>query len=411
MTQTADTGRRLHYAWVVALVGGIAVFCGLGLGRFAFGMMLPSMSVTLDLNYTQAGILGFGNLSGYLTAVLLIPKLIGRIGTRATVVSGLALMALSMFAMGLTREFTWLTGFYFLTGLGSGAVVVPSMSVMSKWFAPSHRGISSGLVMSGAGFGIILSGFAVPRLAPFHGMLAWQTGWLIFGVITALIAVIALTYIRNHPDDMGSTPFGRTIAPNPSGRTALSRQTKVWLVAHLGLVYAIYGVTYMLYVTFIVTSMIDSYDMDASAAGSLWSWFGFLSIFSGLLFGGLSDRIGRRAGMAVAFAVLTVAFALVGFSDWIPGLYISVMLFGIAAWSIPVIIAACAGDYFGPMAAASALAALTLCFSAGQALGPVLAGLLAERYGDFSSSYALSAMAALLAVALVSIVRPPVVAD
>ena len=60
----------LNYAWIVAATGSIAMFCGLGLGRFAFGMLLPSMSASLGLNYTQSGILGFTNLIGYLVRCL-----------------------------------------------------------------------------------------------------------------------------------------------------------------------------------------------------------------------------------------------------------------------------------------------------------------------------------------------------
>jgi len=41
---------------------------------------------------------------------------------------------------------------------------------MSHWFLPSHRGLAAGLVMSGPGFGIILSGFVVPRLVPTFGL-------------------------------------------------------------------------------------------------------------------------------------------------------------------------------------------------------------------------------------------------
>ena len=88
-TQLLTTQPRLHYAWVVARVGGIAVFCGLGLGRFAFGMMLPSMSASLELSYGQGGMLGFGNMVGYLVAVTLVPLLLARLGTRATATLGL----------------------------------------------------------------------------------------------------------------------------------------------------------------------------------------------------------------------------------------------------------------------------------------------------------------------------------
>lgn len=408
---SAQIPRRLHYAWVVAIIGGIAVFCALGLGRFAFGMMLPSISTSLDLNYSQSGILGFGNLAGYLVAVPLVPSVLRRFGTRTVVAFGLGLMSLSMFAMAMTHGFFWLTGFYFLTGLGSGAVVVSAMSVTTKWFAPSHRGVSSGMVMAGPGFGIILTGFAVPRLQPLYTMAAWQVGWLIFGVITACVAVLAVFYIRNHPRDAGQAPFGRPAKVAGSSAEPMARRAKGRLLAHMGLIYGIYGAIYMLYMTFIVTSMVDTYGMTQAQAGGLWSWFGFLCIFSGMLFGGLSDRIGRRAGMAIAFGILAVAFGLVGFGQSVMGLYISVALFGLAVWSIPVIMSASAGDYFGSEGAASALAILTLMFSTGQALGPVISGILAENRGDFSLSYRLAAVAALFAIAMVIALRPPKVID
>ncbi|MBU2963106.1 YbfB/YjiJ family MFS transporter [Citreicella sp. C3M06] len=399
----------LHYAWIVAFVGGVAVFCGLGLGRFAFGMLLPAMSDSLGWSYAQAGMLGFINLLGYLTSVLIVPPFLARVGTRVAVTSGLLLMALSMFAMVLAQSLPMLSGLYFLTGIGSGAVVLPALSVMANWFAPSHRGLATGLVMAGPGFGIIFSGKAVPNLTPFQNILAWQMGWLIFGAMSVVVAALAFGFLRNHPGQMGHSPFGRSPLPGQPQSVAPEGAARRRLLLHMGIIYGLYGATYMLYVTFIVTSMRDSYGMTQAQAGGLWSWFGILSIPSGLLFGGLSDRIGRRAGMAIGFACLSVAFACVGFTAWRPGLYVSVGLFGLAAWSIPVIISAAAGDYFGPVGTAKALAALMLTFSAGQAAGPALAGVMAEQSGDFSSSYRLATAAACAAVALVAVLRPPMV--
>ncbi|MEP3333262.1 YbfB/YjiJ family MFS transporter [Sedimentitalea sp.] len=408
-----STGRPLqvHYAWTVAVICGLSVLCGLGLGRFAFGMMLPSISQDLGLNYSQAGMLGFGNLTGYLISVPLVPYFLAKIGTRITVTLSLLVMALSMLAMAVTHSFFWLTAFYFVAGLSSGAVVLPSMSVMAKWFAPSHRGLSSGIVMAGPGFGIILSGYAVPRLIPFDTIAAWQVGWLIFGALTAVVSLVAFVFIRNTPGDSGMRPFGRAATRAGVASLPLARSAKFKLLAHLGVIFSIYGATYMLYVTFIVTTMVDSYGMTEAQAGVLWSWFGFLSIFSGLLFGALSDRIGRRAGMVVAFGVLSLSFGLVGLGTSGFGLYLSVILFGISAWSIPVIMSASAGDYFGAAGAAGALAVLTLFFSAGQAVGPVIAGVLAEMLGNFSLSYTVSAAASVLAIGMILVIRPPIVID
>ena len=396
---------NVHYAWIVAMTGSVAMFCGLGLGRFAFGMLLPSMSSSLGLNYTQSGILGFTNLIGYLVAVLLSPLVLPRLGTRNTATASLLLIAVSMLGMAFTTGFPALCALYVLTGIGSGGVVLPMMSVMSHWFFPSHRGLALGLVMAGPGFGIILSGFVVPKLVPLLGLLSWQTGWLIFAVINVVMALLTFTLIRNHPDDVRQDPFGR-IPTSPVKNKKKLERSNIKLLVHLGIIFAIYGATYMVYVTFIVTSMVGAYQLSEATAGGIWAWIGLLSMFSGMLFGWISDHIGRRLGLALAFFFLAIAYLLVGLTDWQLGLYLSIVLFGIVVWSVPVIMAASAGDYFGAAAAASALAALTFAFSGGQALGPVLAGYLAEITGDFSISYLLSGIAAFVALGLALLLRP-----
>ena len=404
---TLNARRTSHYAWIVAGAGAVSIFCGLGLSRFAFGMMLPSMSASLGLDYGQGGLLGFANMLGYLIAVLIVPVLLPKLRTRVMTAAGLLLGAFSMLGMAFSENFLLLCWLYFLTGIGSGGVVLPAMSVMSHWFYPSHRGLAAGIAMSGPGFGIIMTGFVVPQLVPFHGLLSWQMGWLIFAAISSVAAVLAFTLIRNYPRDMGLLPFGRVPGAPAKHEDPLPRAGKIRLLAHMGVIFGIYGAIYMLYVTFIVTSMVDSYQLSESDAGGLWALFGLCSVFSGVLFGSISDRIGRRGGMGIAFAILASAFLLVGFGAWMPGLYVSVTLFGLAAWSIPVIMAASSGDFFGPASAANALAALTLVFSAGQAAGPVLAGFLAERTGDFSTSYAGAGAAALVAILLLLMLKTP----
>jgi len=401
---SADKAGKFPYAWIVAVVGAVAVFCGLGLARFAFGMMLPSMSASLQLDHSQGGLLGFANMAGYVIAVAISPLVLSRFGTRVTATSSLLLIAASMLAMATTSSLPMLCALYLLTGIGSGGVVLPMMSVMSQWFYSSHRGLALGLVMSGPGFGIILSGFIVPKLVAIDGLLSWQLGWLIFAVLNIIVALLVFVVIRNHPKDVGQMPFGH--APQPPLKNQQKPQSsQLKLLLHLGFIFAIYGVTYMIYVTFIVTSMIESYQLSEASAGELWALFGLLSIFSGILFGWVSDKVGRRLGLALAFATLAIAFGLVGFTHWQFGLYLSVILFGLSAWSVAVIMGASAGDYFGPAGAANALAALTFAFSTGQAAGPVIAGYLAQVSGDFSISYAGAAFAALIAIGLALLLR------
>lgn len=70
----------------------------------------------------------------------------------------------------------------------------------------------------------------------------------------------------------------------------------------------------------------------------------------------------------------------------------SVVLYGVAVFAIPIIMAATVGDYLGEARAAAAFPIITLCFAIGQTLGPAVAGMVAESTGTFTGSYLVSAV-------------------
>jgi predicted MFS family arabinose efflux permease len=398
---------RLHYAWVISGVSILAVFCCLGLARFAFGMMLPGMAQDLGLDYSQQGLLGTGYFVGYLLTVATLPFLAPRLGARRLVTTGLLTITLALAGLSLSSDFVVLTILYLIAGIGSGGAFVPVMSLASHWFHPSHRGRAAGIFLAGAGLGIIVSGFVVPRLEPWSGFTDWQVGWLIFSWLSLVLALLTAVLLRNNPAELGLEPYGRPGPLSSASDRPADRRGFRSIVLHLGAIYAIYGATYMVYATFIVTTMEQGFTFSRDHAGQVWAWIGFFSIFSGALFGFLSDHLGRRNGMIISFGVLGVAYFLVSMNFGLAGLYISIALFGFAAWSIPTIISAAAGDYLGIEAAASGLAVITLMFAIGQSLGPVGGGILAELTGDFSMAYGISAALCVLAITLCLWLRPP----
>ena len=40
----------IHYGWWIALAAVLSTFVGVGVGRFALGMLLPAMGQALDLD-------------------------------------------------------------------------------------------------------------------------------------------------------------------------------------------------------------------------------------------------------------------------------------------------------------------------------------------------------------------------
>jgi predicted MFS family arabinose efflux permease len=411
MNSTANPKPSLHYAWVIALTGTVVIFACLGFGRFALGMLLPSMASTLQLSYAQIGFISTGNFIGYLVAVLLCSPVAGRIGSRRLIIVALAIIALSMLLISRAGGFLSVLVLYTVTGMGSGASNVPMMGLITAWFDRTIRGRAAGLVVIGSGFAIIVSGKLIPAINRAYGAEGWRTSWMILAVVIAVVALAAAAFLRNRPVDKGLEPLGSEGKPVPASTAAPDRlRENIYrnrTVHLLGALYFLFGYTYVIYATFIVTTLVKERGFSEAIAGNFWSWIGFLSLFSGPVFGTLSDRIGRKAGLMIVFGLQMLAYLLV--AAHLPPffLYLSIGFFGVCAWSIPSIMVAAVSEYVGPDKALAAFGFITFIFGLGQITGPSVAGVLAERTGSFSSSFFMAAAFAAAAIALTSFLRKP----
>ena len=379
----------------------LVVLCAVGLARFAFGMVLPAMARDLALDYTAQGLLGASYFVGYLAIVASMPWLAPRLGPRRLCLTGLGLVGLGLLAMSLWFPYPLLLASYGLVGVGSGAAFVGAMTLPSLWFHPSHRARAAGVVTAGAGVGVLGSGLLVPELLNVGVASPWKLSWLLFAAIALCCAMVGYLTLRDRPQEIGLEPFGHVDGLGNASNQSAKRDLKVGpFLLHLGIIYAFFAATLLTYTTFIVTAMVDELSISTADAGLLWAGVGGFSIFSGPLFGAVSDRFGHKTGMASALSSQGIAFALMAFDTGALGLFASIVLFGISAWSMPSIVAAAAGDYLGPEKAASGFAILTLMFAAGQVLGPAGAGVLADLSGGFGLAFGVAAGLNLVGVVL-----------
>lgn len=398
---------KLHYGWVIVFVGTLTIVACLGLARFAFGMLLPGMREALGMSYDEMGLLGTANFAGYLVAVGITPLLLRRVSPRRLIAGGLLLIGCAILGIGLSNSYRQVLSLYTLVGCGSGLANIPLMVLVSYWFRSEQRGRAAGLIVVGSGFAIIFSGFAIPLLNTRFGTEGWRAGWLLIALIVLLISVIAALLIRNNPAEKGLEPVGNKGHQEYDPAETKGSFTILQIIAHLGGLYFVFGATYVIYGTFIVTTMIEEYGFAEASAGHFWSWVGFFSLFSGTLFGTLSDRIGRKGGLIVVFSVQTLAYLLAGLKLGTLAIFSSVVLYGIAAFAIPAIMAAAIGDYLGKARAATGFSLITFFFAIGQTLGPAAAGAVAETTGTFTGSYLASAALTFTAIILAYFLPAP----
>jgi len=401
--------RRFHYGWVVVLAGLLVTIGAHGFGRMSYTVILPAMKEGLHFSYEQLGLLATGNFVGYLLMALVGGFLAARFGTRVVIALALVLMAITMILTGLAETFGFAFAMRLLTGLGNGAAYVPAMALGSAWFAVERRGFATGIVSAGIGGGTMIAGFVVPVILNAYGAEGWRVAWYYMGGAVLAVAGIAALLIRNRPEDLGLHQVGAKDAganpgtPKPSAAPLnwgnVYKMPAVW---YLGVVYFMYGFSYIIYMTFFAAYLINEMKLSGGEAGALWALVGGLSIFCGVIWGGLSDKLGRARGAALAYIFLGISYGVLALWTAKTGFYVSAIVFGLTAWSIPTIMAATAGDYVGPRLAPAGLGFITLFFGIGQALGPWLGGKLADVTQTFMWSFLL-ALAVSLAGALLSL--------
>ncbi len=388
---------RFHYGWVVIFTGLLVTIGAHGFGRMSYTLILPAMKDGLHFDYAQLGLLGTGNFIGYLFMAIIGGFLAAKFGARIVIALALLLMGITMFLTGLAETFGSAFAMRLLTGLGNGASYVPAMALGSAWFAMDRRGFATGIVSGGIGCGTMIAGLVVPLILASHGTEGWRFAWYYLGGAVLVIAGIAAMLIRSRPDDMGLQQVGAkemTIPANVPKAAAApldwSGIYKIGPVWYLGLVYFMYGFSYIIYVTFFAAYLIKEMGMGPAEAGSLWAILGGLSIFCGVLWGGLSDKLGRAWGATLAYLVLAISYGVFALLQVKTGFYLSAIVFGLTAWSIPTIMAAAAGDLVGPRLAPAGLGFITLFFGIGQALGPYVGGKLADMTQSFMYSFLLA---------------------
>jgi MFS family permease len=415
----AAGSRRLHYGYIIVVVGMLSSMGAIGLARLGYSLILPGMKDGLGLSFTETGQIATGNFIGYLVMAICGGAMAARYGPRIVISISALTGGIALILTGLAPNFWAAFLTRLVTGLGSGGMNVPMMGLLSAWFGARRRGMVSGIAVGGSSFGLILSGEYLPRLMKGEllptlfppGPEGWRYGWFVLGAYVIFVAVLTGLFLRNRPEELGLQPIG-VVHGSPehnmragvaTGWRQIYRSGDLW---HLAVLYMLFGFSYIVYFTFFAAHLRDR-GLSLEEAGAMWGWMGWISLPSAFIWGWVSDSLGRKYGLAIVYFMLGSAclvFALAA----APQLYfLSLVLYAAGGWSIPGIMAAASGDYVPPRFAPAALGMITLIFGIGQAIGPWVAGALRDSSGSFTSSFFLAAVIALLGAFGALLLRRP----
>jgi oxalate/formate antiporter len=309
--------------------------------------------------------------------------LVDRFGPRTLIAVGCLMSGAGWVA---SAYITSLWGLYLtyglLCGIGTGIVYIGVIGLMVRWF-PDRRGLATGTVAAGYGFGAILTTF------PIDGMLrsaGHQQTLIVFGWILGLVGAAAALGMRM-PGKTDSVPPAPPMAASKDVPPAAMLRTNVfWLMFVMMTMMSTGGL--------MIISQFAPFARDFGVANIMVLGFAALPlaltvdrITNGLtrpFFGWVSDHIGRENTMALAFlmeAAAVTAMLLLRENATLFVILSAVVFFG---WGeIFSLFPSTLTDTFGTKFATTNYGFLYMA----QGVGSVLGGPVAAWLHDMSGSW------------------------
>nr|WP_321934979.1 YbfB/YjiJ family MFS transporter [Paraburkholderia sp. J8-2] len=365
----------------------VTLAVALGVGRFAFTPLLPLMLHGGALDLRHGGWLASLNYAGYFVGALSCVAL--RIAPAKIVRAGLVATVLLTLAMGLTEQFWIWAAVRFVAGAVSAWTFVFASQWGLRRLAQLGANEWGGVIYTGPGVGIIATGLFVSAA----GGLGARAGWLGFGLISALLAVLVWPAFGEDMRALAPRPAASTTAGTAHDTGEDRRADALWLV----LLYGVPGFGYIITATFL--PVIARHALPGSAWPDLfWPMFGAALITGALLAARFPLHWDNRVMLAGAYVLQAVGIALGIVWPNAAGFSFGSVLIGLPFTAITLFAMREARLLRGEHAAAL-MGYATAAYGVGQIAGPLVAAPLAASTGSFSPSLWLAA-GALVAGAL-----------
>jgi predicted MFS family arabinose efflux permease len=373
----------MHPAWLI-LILSLAPTIGLGIGRFAYSLVLPDMRDSLGWSYSAAGFMNTINAVGYLAGALLASRMIRRFGLPNTVRWGTLAAVASLALCAISGNFIVLSFARLLAGVGAAGCFVggAALAAAIAQTRPERANFLLSLFYAGPGSGIVASGLIAPFVLQGFGPGSW---WIVWWALTLLAAVMIVPLLLA---PLGGAPVDSAAPAKFSVRPVL-----VYLIG-----YFLFGAGYIAYMTFMIAYVRDG-GGGAAAQSTFWSLIGLSAFATPWVWRRVlaMDRGGLTTTIILGVNAIGAALPIFGHSPIL--LAISAVVFGIAFFAVVGSTTAFVRFNYPPSAWPTAIAAMTIAFGIGQTLGPIAVGAITDAMG--SLSFALNISAAMLAAGAV----------
>jgi MFS family permease len=317
-------------------------------------------------------------LIGYLAGALIAHRLALKVGTARAVRGAMAAILLSFIACGVNLGLPWFWGWRFVAGVSGALLMILAVPWLLCQLPVALRGKAAGVMFSGIGWGIVLSGFTAPAFGTTHLDRAW------LALATAVAFCVVLTWPRYGKPQVAMQVHGQP----PQGRI-LPRGALLALLC----AYSLDAIGYLPHTMFWVEYLVHGLGKPVAAGGAFWVVFGLGATLGPPVCGLVADRIGFRTTLIACLALKGAAVALPLLSTETAALFVSFLLVGALTPGMGAVVSGRVIELEGGGGHQRNWALLTFFYSLLQAAGGHAMATVYAATHSFTTLFALGATA------------------
>ncbi|HEC2173158.1 TPA: YbfB/YjiJ family MFS transporter [Staphylococcus delphini] len=378
---------RIH-GYRQLVLGMMALFIVIALGRFAYTPILPFMQLDTGLDNKSVGLLATFNYLGYLIGAML-PIFYIMKNKVFDLKCYLLLNVATMLLFGVTDHFVIWSLLRLLNGISSGAVFVLASNIVLEALHLARREGIAGLLYSAVGLGLFSSSLFIFL---YTDVTHWRETWIWLGSAAFILTLIIIVCLRENPT-----------SPEPASHEAhgpdkVIRYSKKFYIP-FAIAYFCEGAGYIITGTFLVAIVKTMPTLSEYAALS-WMFVGLGAIPATVLWSMIGQRIGICLSVILAFLLQIVAVLMPIFTVNAFAIAISSMIFGATFLGLTTLFMSKSHQITFETKGNNLVAVMTLIYSVGQMIAPYISGILIEHTHSYND--ALIFAAAILVVGILS---------
>ena len=369
--------------------------------RDDFGWSKTLFSAAFAMSRVESGVMG--PFQGWL---------VDRFGPRLVMQMGLLIMSGGFVSFSqMNSPAVFLISFFIISVGASLAGFMTLTTAVVKWFE-RRRATALGLMSTGLAVG----GLLVPLLVVALSEFGWRNTALASGVLVLALGLPVSMLMRSDPETYGYRPDGAKpdqsspemgVGTRPLGDFTAREALRTRSFWYLAVGHAVALLTVSAVLVHLVVYVNEELGYSLGEAGLMVALMTALMIVGQVGGGVVGDRTSKRAILVICMGMHAAAMLILANATALWAVAIFAVLHGLAWGTRGPLLAAMRADYFGRTSFGVILGFSSMIIMMGMVAGPIIAGVMADETGSYSSGFTVLAILAAIGSIFFVLARPP----